>query len=149
MRFKLNDVLRYDRTQHHCREGMAVVEMSAGKLAAFDTFWMSDRHRLTDGELATATVEWNLSEGWQEVDRYFPWSDYAPEDRREITGQHGLQRTRYVRIGAKPSLDTQISNAREALDDAKRELDSAVSRYGDRVADLRLLIERSWRGETP
>jgi hypothetical protein len=127
--FKVGDVLRYDseRANRWCREGQAIVDrIEDGRVIAFDTYWFgtSDRHRLTDGELASAEVEFNLAEV-RPVTANDIFADFHPGDRKIVTHQHGLQQTRYLRLLAEPDLATQIQNAREKVANCERELKSA------------------------
>lgn len=62
-RFKPGDVLRYVAETTHCRESTAFVTKDG---RAVDTYWRTygdgDPHRLTDDELATAEVRFNVSD---------------------------------------------------------------------------------------
>ena len=129
-RFKAGDVVRYDSElpDRWCREETAIVEDRNTRLIFVDTYWgsMFDSHILTLSEIDTAEVMFNLS-NFREVARYAPWLDYHPDDRAAITSQHGLQRRRFVRIGAEPDQDTCIENAREAVRDAENKVNAATS----------------------
>lgn len=145
------DVLRYDseRPDRHCREGVAVVVKYGDRLAAKDTYWnaggrvdsMCD-HILTDTELETAEFRFNLFNDVNEVLQFSDhattteWEKYAPEDRFMLTSQHGHCRSYYVKIGAVPSLDTQIENARRAVESAEQKLRSAQSWLEGRRIEL-------------
>jgi hypothetical protein len=134
------DVLRYAPSQNHCREGMAFVTESGN---ALDTYWGpegdSNSHALTDRELSTAKVVFNVAE-FTVLDRYSAasgekWETYSPDDRERVTSQHGLQELLFVRRGARPNLGTQIDNARrdvghaeDALRGAQQRLDSVRAR---------------------
>jgi hypothetical protein len=125
----------------HCREGIAIVNERGD---AVDTFWDSgsESHLLTEAELATAGLRFRLGDyrelGKTHWDRGHKdtWLTYAPADRQVTTAQHGLQSTLYVRNGAEPDLDTQIANAREAVQEAEHAVGSAQSRLEWRREDL-------------
>lgn len=149
------DVISYTPTDgRHCREGMAVVGRHplSDFQRAIDTFWGSsgDQHILTNAELLTAELIFNVAD-YDEIDinsRHIAeakWNTYATDDRQLITSQHGLQKRWFIRKGAEPSWDQQIINAREELDKALRESDSAVRNVGYRHAELSLLIDKSSR----
>jgi hypothetical protein len=137
------DVLRYTPSQVHCREGMAFVTESGEPL---DTYWRpegdGDSHALTDGELSTAKIVFNVAE-FTMLDRYSAasrekWETYSPDDRERVTSQHGLQEVLFVHRGARPDLGTQIANARRdvghaevALRAAQQRLDSERSRLSE------------------
>lgn len=140
--FEPGDVLDYIPSDgHHCREGTALVNERG---VAVDTFWDSGSgaHVLNDTELATAGLRFRLADyheiGKSHWDRGHKetWLTYAPADRQIITAQHGLQSTLYVRNGAEPDLDTQIANAREAVQEAESAVGSAQARLGWRREDL-------------
>jgi hypothetical protein len=132
------DVLDYVPNRHHCREGIAIV-LDSGR--AVDTFWSSERSVLTAGEMATSGLRFRLAE-FREISFEQEWLTYAPTDRQVITAQHGLQQTYYVRIGAEPDLATQISNARERVQEAEREVSSAQFSLARRREDLAALESR-------
>lgn len=129
--FQVGDVIRYEseRANRWCREGQAIVRrIEDGQPVALDTYWFSsgDQHRLTDAELATAHVEFNLDDV-RPVERYEVWADFNPADRFMVSHQHGLQSTEYVRIGAEPDVATRIENARIKVEQARDEVKSAKS----------------------
>lgn len=130
--FRVGDVIVYvsERENRWCREGQAIVRDVDGGVVAFDTFWFGggDQHRLTEGELATASVEFNLNEV-RPVERGEVWADYNPADRFRVTHQHGLQSTGYVRLDAEPDIETRIDNCRTKVDEAHEELQHAKRRY--------------------
>lgn len=134
--FREGDVVSYtpapqfpgQRDTHWCREGLALVG-ATGLLV--DTYWasMSDAHVLTDAEIATAVLRFNVGD-FDELDRYRAggrdqWMRYAPKDRELITSQHRLQARYFVRKGASEDLATQIANAEQELGDAQSKLQSA------------------------
>jgi hypothetical protein len=91
------DVLRYRPAEHHCREGMAVVDEHG---RAWDTFWDSERHHLTADERATAKVVGNLADfehlgsdacTGNRREHESKWETYAPADRLAISHQHNFQ----------------------------------------------------------
>jgi hypothetical protein len=131
--FQVGDVLRYnsERENRWCREGQAIVRdvTPAGDPIALDTYWLGggDQHRLTDSELSTATVKFNLNDV-RLVGPYDTWADFNPGDRFRVSHQHGLQSTDYVRVGAEPDMATRIDNARTKVRDASDEVDSAKRR---------------------
>lgn len=145
MQFRPGDVLAYVSIESHCREGTAYVQDSG---AAIDTYWRpsggGDSHRLTESELATASVSFNVND-YDLLERYVSssrktWETYRPEDRAQITSQHGLQASLFVRRGAEPHLDTQIENAEAAVLAAEREANSAayvLERRRDELATLK------------
>lgn len=146
--FEPGDVLRYVSTQSHCREGTAYVQ---GSGAAIDTYWRpsgdGDSHRLSDSELATATLSFNVND-YDLLDRYSRasremWETYAPEDRARITSQHGLQESLFTRIGAKPHLGTQIENAERRVSKAEEDARSAASELERRRSELVALREQA------
>jgi hypothetical protein len=146
--FKPGDVVRYDVAERHCREGMAIAkERAGGGVVLVDTFWQSSgEHVLTDDELTTAEMVFNLAD-YDELDRYWhesaaKWKTYAPADRETITSQHGLQVRWFVRKGALPDLQTQIENACEAFLDAQTKLRSAEFRAEVAWRDLAELEAR-------
>jgi len=114
------DVYTYTPTQHHCREGLAI-EDERGRL--YDWFWGSSRDSMLDKvvprDAQDLTFVANLNDYELTArDGRESNSEYAREDRLVITSQHGLQRTYYVRKGAKPDLATKIENARTELREA-------------------------------
>jgi len=129
------DVVRYmsERPDRWCREGLAVTKKIGGQTRLVDTYWeMYDpwvSHVLTDDEMATAEHLFNVSDyraltGSEER----RWKEYRPEDRQEITSQHGLVRTLYVRIGSEPDVATKVQNARDDVAEAEEAVRSAESR---------------------
>jgi len=76
------------------------------------------------------------------------WRDFAAEDRRVITAQHGLVRAEYVRLGAVSHLPTRIANAEQALAEAEEELRSAQYRVKARSRDLAELRRAAPEGDT-
>lgn len=150
--FRSGDVVRYDTLtmpSRHCREGWAIAkERNDGRVVLLDTFWGStDNHVLTDEEVATAELVFNLAD-YDEFDQYdrsssARWETYKREDRETVTSQHGLQRRWFVRKGAEPDLATQIENARQVLEDAERKLESAEWRVRGAKQDLEQLEAKS------
>lgn len=144
--FAPGDVVRYRPSQHHCREGMAIAEERSGRIMLFDTFWASsgDRHVLTHDEIATAELEFRISD-YDELDQSHRsmsgvWKKYAPADRQTITSQHGLQHRYFIRKGAAEDWPTQIDNARQELEEREREADSAQRRVEWAREDLAKVI---------
>lgn len=149
--FRVGDVLRYtpqprfqgQADTRWCREGTALAtERRDGSTLILDTYWgsMSDAHVLTDAELATAELIFNVGD-YDELDQYRSgsreqWLRYAPEDRQRITSQHGLQCRWFIRKDASESLATQIENAREAVRDAEGKVESAQWRLDWAKRDL-------------
>lgn len=149
--FKPGDVLTYrpDPSRHDpnwCREGMAIVNAEG---TAFDTYWASgsEAHRLQADELTTAEVIFNIGE-YEELDgnRHGirrTWETYREDQRQVVTSQHRLQARFFVLKGAQPDLDTQVMNARAALEKAREELVSAGRAIEWCTADLtRLQVKR-------
>lgn len=132
-----------ERSSYHCREGWAISN-DYGRFV--DTFWMSmsDAHVVTADELATAEHQFWLDD-YRELDRHSrgtpdEWAKYAPEDRRRIPSQHGLQARYFVRHEAGFDLPTQIENAVAALRQAEDDAESAqrrLKRAQERVDELR------------
>jgi hypothetical protein len=134
--FKVGDVVgylpaeRFDRWW--CREGTAIAkEAHDGTVTLADTYWQSggDAHVLTDDELATAELRFNLAD-YDELDRYdkgskLAWEKFAEDDRELVTSQHRLECRWFIRKGAVESIDQQIANARARLATAESNLDSA------------------------
>lgn len=108
---------------HWCREGMAIADKS-GRL--LDTFWESgsEAHVLDYPESQTLTVLFNLDD-YEPIGPECEWLKYREEDRQLVTSQHRLSKRYYVRKGSEPDLETQISNASAALQDAHVALASA------------------------
>lgn len=146
-RFKAGDVIRYvPDGGWHARQGTAIVN-EHGK--AVDTFWGDGSgHVLREKELAGAEVVFNLGD-YRKLGEHFErrqdeWLKYAPEDRQRIGSQSQYQSTYYVRVGAEPSLDTQIENARVAVQDAESAVRSAQQTVEWRKEDLaKLEAERN------
>jgi hypothetical protein len=146
-KFAVGDVLSYVPAEYHCREGMAIVHEGGRVL---DTFWGTgggDRHSLTAAELATAQLQFRLDD-YDELDQYKPespsiWQTYRPDDRHQITSQHGLQSRWFVRHGATPDLPTQIRNAEEIVESAESAVRSAQSTLKWRQQELVELRERA------
>lgn len=144
--FRPGDVVRYDLTERHCREGMAIAYERHGKVILLDTFWggYGDRHMLTDDEIATAELIFNVND-YDELDEYSrsspaAWSKYAPADRQLITSQHGLQKRWFTRKGAVEDWPTQIDNARSELEERESEAASASRRVEWARNDLASVI---------
>jgi hypothetical protein len=132
--FALGDVVRYetlDRPNGWCREGIAIATKVGSRLKLLDTYWSggSETHALTDAEVATAELIFNIGD-YDELDRYSSgtprmWEKYAPADREIITEQHGHSMRWFIRKGASEDWPTQIDNARRRV--AERESDLAVT----------------------
>lgn len=130
-RFRPGDVLAYVGAEHHCREGTAYVQD------------YGQSHRLSESELATATLSFNVND-YDLLDRYASssretWETYRPEDRAQITSQHGLQASLFIRRGAEPHLGTQIENAERRVEKAEAEANSAASALERRRDELAAL----------
>lgn len=120
--FHEGDVLDYTPKHRHARSQTAVVETTGPweDLVAFDTYWSSDRTRLTASELETATVRFNLGD-FDEMQLQVEIQDFHPDDRQALHNPNG--RTRYFRRkGAVPDLGTQLSNTEGLLADASEEI---------------------------
>lgn len=142
--FTVGDVVRYSREERHCREGQAIAETRGDRIILIDTFWGSgmDAHVLTEAELATAEFQFNLRD-YRPVTRNETWADFHPSNRVEVTHQHGLQRARYVRIGAEPDMSTRIENAKERVEEAERELEYSTARLKWCKEELVSLLEKA------
>ena len=131
---RAGDVLTYESERDNwCREGMAIVRKVAGKLIAVDTYWITSLsrsgsspydHVLTDAELDTASVSFNLDDFEVTNAQHGSHLDYAPADRAVVTSQHGLQKTLLVRKGSaivRKHVD-RVREARQNLESAQRRL---------------------------
>lgn len=143
----MGTVVRYtpDESRHNprwCREGMAIAD-ERGRLV--DTYWCTsgDQHVLNEVEVESVEVLFSLDD-YRELDRRHErtWQEYRPEDRQVVTSQHGLRRRLFVREGAEPDHDTKVSNAREAVAEAEREVASARGRLRSAQWDLDLLLAK-------
>jgi hypothetical protein len=129
--FKPGDVVRYDVADRWCREGTAIAATWKDQVVLLDTYWQSsDQHRLTDDEVATAELLFNLADfdelpSGRHLGSSGKWMQYSPADRKRITAQHGLVVRYFIRKGAQPDLATQIENARQAVADAYEKLRNA------------------------
>lgn len=132
------DVIRYrsERDNSWCREGMAIAtNRYGGDLVLVDTYWGSpsvEDHILTAHEIGTAELLFNLAD-YDEVGRYSrtapsEWEQRAPEDRQIITQQHRLQTRWFIRKGSTTDRATIIRNARDRLEAAEGEVESAQRR---------------------
>lgn len=126
------DVLDYTPRDRWCYEGIAVVQENG---RALDTYWCINANGLRPDELATARLRFRLAD-YREIGSEDEWKTYAPADRQSISSQHGLQWTYYVRVGAEPDLETQIANARNAVERAESELRAAEWRLTCRRDEL-------------
>lgn len=125
-RFKNGDVIRYRPYSQHCHEGLAIARRDDGdKLRYFDTFWGSTPTEKLREDLVNAELVFNLND-YREV-KHWEWLKYGLDDRKIVTGQHSLTKIYYVRTEASESLEQQISQARDAVEKKKSELDSAIS----------------------
>jgi hypothetical protein len=138
---RAGDVLSYLPSQHHCRQGTALVTEDG---LAFDTFWGirpdNQSHFLTPKELTTAEVKFNVND-FDMLDRYSrssvsTWETYHADDRGRIGSQHQHQSVYFVRKGAQPDLGTQIENARGEVEEAESALRSAQYRLERRREGL-------------
>lgn len=147
---KKGDVLTYDTSlnpyANHAREGIAVVREEDGKLIARDTFWNAfwgmGGQLLTPEELESAEYRFNHGD-YRIIDRRSEWLSYDPKDRRVLTEQHRHRRVYLVREGARPSLSTQIDNARAKVAEARSELQSAEWRLESRQTKLNELLAKA------
>lgn len=142
---KEGDVLSYVPSQHHCRQGTALV---TGNGPAFDTFWGicpdNQSHFLTPSEMASAEVVFNVNE-YDMLDQYgsgseAKWRTYHPDDRGRIGSQHQWQSIYFVRKGAQPDLETQIANAQAKVEEAEADVRSAEHTLKWRREDLAKLM---------
>lgn len=145
---RAGDVLTYEseRDENWCREGVAVVRKGAGKkLIAVDTYWVTsifssssspDDHVLTDAELDTASVSFNLDDFEKASAQDVSYLDYAPADRAVVTSQHGLQKTLLIRKGAKPSGSAIVRKHMDRVRQARQNLESAQRRLAWAEDDL-------------
>ena len=134
---------------NHCKEGTAV-ETEEGVL--LDTFWGNDRSRLSKEEISSAVLQFDTDD-FEVIEHHSrqgtpsEWLRYAPEDRNYIPSQHGLQIQWFVRKGAGPDLATELTNQREAVEQAESELRSAQLKLvweRDRLSELLAQV-----GESP
>ncbi|WP_248581574.1 hypothetical protein [Nocardioides sp. InS609-2] len=147
-----DDVLRWIPESRHTYEGAAVVHgREDGSLYAVDTFWGSGNgnHVLTPAEIATATVEWNINDFRPADARVETWSDFAPEDRRHLPSQHGLQATYWIRPGAQPDHGTMVAKAEDRFRDAQSKLTSAQAAVDWARKDLDRLRADGRKGDQP
>lgn len=132
------DVYTYSPKEHHCIEGLAI-ENEHGKI--IDWFWGGDvvGNQVVSPDAEDLTRIANLND-YVLTPRSGRESnvDYAPEDRLTIHSQHGLQRTHYIRKGARPDRTTKIENARRRLEDAESKARSAQHQveWAQRELDL-------------
>lgn len=148
------DVLQYEprageegaTNRSWCREGIAVVEQGRGVggasiLVAYDTYWSSDRHRLTVKELETAELLFNVHD-FEEVSAVHrsgvpaSWEDFASDDRRTISGQHGHTMRYFVRKGAEPNHATMLANAEAAVYVALEAIKAAERQHAHAYAEF-------------
>lgn len=136
--FRPGDVVDYTPERTWCREGVAIASQYGDRDAVLlDTYWATDRHRLTDAEIATATWRFNVNDFDQLPGRSkSEWEQYAPSDRQTITSQHGLEVRRFIRKGATKDHATQVENARDRLREARSALQSAQHAVERAVRDL-------------
>lgn len=135
------DVYTYTPERHHCTEGLAI-ENERGDL--IDWFWAGSGDSMLDKSVSRDAAGLELIANLNDYemtprDGRESNRDYAPKDRLVITSQHGLQRTHYIRKGAKPDLTTRITNAKTRLERADYELASAqrtVERAQDELAQF-------------
>jgi hypothetical protein len=135
-----------------CREGTAIAVRSLDRPLIFlDTYWGGggDQHVLQGNELATIRPLFHLDDydelAWSHGVRD-KWLTYAPEDRQRITSQHGLQSRYFIKKGARPSLVTQIENARKRLEEAEQDARSAANAVTWRQQELADLEQRIRNG---
>lgn len=92
------DVIAYTPTSRYRRDGYAIVhEQWDGGMGAKDTYDVNDT-RLTDEELATATVLFNTSEFAEQPRLHI--TAYHPSDVRVLRTRKGMATLRYLRRGA-------------------------------------------------
>lgn len=105
--FRTGDILRYDPTDRHCREGYAVVT----EHGIFDTYWRGvDATRdgasylIADEEIETARLVVNVDEVREFGRHEYPsFEHYDADDRFVVTSQHGHRVHRLLRKDAEPS----------------------------------------------
>ncbi|WP_159599975.1 hypothetical protein [Agromyces humi] len=132
------DVLDYEPDRFHCREGIAVIENLPSREGVegrmtrenfvVDTFWGSgDDHILSEDELATATVRFNIHD-FRKIEPDERFADFSKDDRATLTRQHGNIVSRYIRIGAVPDLATMLENALREVVEREADMEHAASR---------------------
>lgn len=148
-----NDVISYvAEGTKHCREEMALVSLVySGKVVAKDTYWhllCSESHRLTEDELATATVIFNRDDYimLDRVDRNRRaiWETYRPQDREKMTAQHGLVADYFLKKGAVPDLEVQIENQRRRINTTQSTLASIKIELREQEQALGVLLDRQF-----
>jgi hypothetical protein len=122
--FREGDVVRYAPERDWCRDTTATVERRRDGLVLLDTYWTTDRPVLSTIEAATAKVLFNLND-YERVNHRSDFERYAPDDRRELSTQHGHCPRFYVRKGAQPHVPTILDNYRRDVEDAERMVASA------------------------
>ena len=113
----------------HCRDGVAIVKYDnrQKKHHYIDTYWLSGSDSYVSPDLEKVELVFNLR-NVKPVDKWV-YEQYDKVDRYLLSSEHGYRKTYYVKKGAKPSLSQQIENAYEEQNEARRELDSAISSY--------------------
>ena len=119
--FKPGGVYSYTPKKWHAREGTAIAT-DDGYLR--DTFWTSDRPKLTQSEADTAEHQFDMDE----VRPARPRENldvYAPGSVRAITSQHGRILQHFVVKGAHPSRGVILKAAMDRVASAARTLEVA------------------------
>lgn len=156
--FKIGDVVDYTpdidytgRPAHHCREGVAiVVERKDQSLYLIDTFWGSgtDAHVLSETEVANAELRFNTGE-YRELEHNENRDGIPREYWQEIPSQHGLQKRRFVEVGAGPTWEQKHANARQDIINALHAVGAAMSRVDSQRRYAEYLFEREAEGVKP
>jgi len=109
---RAGDIIAYKPETLFRRDGLAQVDSRMGNLIARDTFDTNDT-RLTDAELTTAKVLFNLDEF--EESRYADEEHYAPADIHILHTRKGIEARKFVRRGATTLSEAEIVRRRAAL----------------------------------
>lgn len=139
------DVYRYTPVSHHCREGIFIVREAGGELRRYDTFWGSNQTVVRDSDIQTESgapeFYFNLNDGWEPIERS-DRSVYDPSDVRVISGQHGLESTRYRRVGSEHSARIEARNLESKLAEVRREKESLKWREEHLLREIRLAHQK-------
>ncbi|MBN9214751.1 MAG: hypothetical protein J0J04_08045 [Microbacterium sp.] len=132
------DVVHYDPSQHHCREGVAVAINfgPANGVVLVDTYWLSsvdkitgenidwDAHRLTAAEADTAVHQFTLT-GLRPAASGEQTSVYEPEHVFVVPSQHGHVKKWFVHPDAARSNRVILERQRAAVAAAQQKVESA------------------------
>lgn len=120
--FAPGDVVRYTPENRWCHHGIAVVQDDGhGR----DTYWGNGPEcYVAPSELVGGELIFRMGE-FREAANEGEWEKYAPADRGHLP-MGGYPERFFVRIDAEPDLETQIQNARAALQAAEDKVWSAV-----------------------